>query len=313
MLSALDWFRAIMEGWDCGSDKSRAPNGFTFEFFLIWPLVGEDVSTVVNEFFSSSIFPNCCNPLFIALVPKVKEKTLLFKVDFQKAFDSVRWDHLDDILRKFGFDGKRRGWIRGCLHSLKASVLVNCSPIDELLFRKGLRQRDSLPPFLFILVMEGLHVAFQRVIDRGTKMNERKMTWVCWRKVMTHKQYGGLGDASVAQKFQNSDFVVSFRRRPKGGIEESQLQKLYFLLSLVVLSSSNDRWSWTLNDYDDFLVKSAKKEINKHLLVTSSSSTRQINGTDVVTVDKGCSAQRIIQLTKKIIVTPRRKHGNVTK
>nr|GEV98153.1 RNA-directed DNA polymerase, eukaryota, reverse transcriptase zinc-binding domain protein [Tanacetum cinerariifolium] len=32
-----------------------------------------------------------------------KEKALLFKVNFQKAFDSVRWDHLDDILDKFGF------------------------------------------------------------------------------------------------------------------------------------------------------------------------------------------------------------------
>ncbi|GJX76049.1 hypothetical protein Tco_0322860 [Tanacetum coccineum] len=28
-------------------------------------------------------------------------------------------------------------------------------------------------------------------------------------------------DALVAQKFQNPDFVVSFRRRPRGGIEES--------------------------------------------------------------------------------------------
>nr|GFA26916.1 RNA-directed DNA polymerase, eukaryota [Tanacetum cinerariifolium] len=32
-----------------------------------------------------------------------KEQLLMFKVDFQKAFDSVRWDHLDDILGKFGF------------------------------------------------------------------------------------------------------------------------------------------------------------------------------------------------------------------
>nr|GEX96131.1 hypothetical protein [Tanacetum cinerariifolium] len=31
-----------------------------------------------------------------------REQALLFKFDFQKAFDSLRWDHLDDILRKFG-------------------------------------------------------------------------------------------------------------------------------------------------------------------------------------------------------------------
>ncbi|GKB87482.1 RNA-directed DNA polymerase, eukaryota [Tanacetum coccineum] len=95
------------------------------------------------------------------------EKTLMFKVDFQKVFDSVRWDHLDDILGRFGFGSKWRGWIRGCLQSSKASVLINGSPTDEFLFHRGLRQGDPLSPFLFILVMESLHVAFQRVIERG--------------------------------------------------------------------------------------------------------------------------------------------------
>nr|GEW18094.1 reverse transcriptase domain-containing protein [Tanacetum cinerariifolium] len=46
------------------------------------------------------------------------------------------------------------------------------------------------------------------------------------------------------------------------------------LLSSVVISSFSDRWSWTLNGHGDFSVKSAREEIDKHLLVTSSSSTR---------------------------------------
>nr|GFB53601.1 RNA-directed DNA polymerase, eukaryota [Tanacetum cinerariifolium] len=77
------------------------------------------------------------------------------------------WDHLDDILGKFGFRIKWRGWIRGCLQSSKASVLVNGSPTDEFSFHRGLRQGDPLSPFLFILVMESLHVSFKRLIDRG--------------------------------------------------------------------------------------------------------------------------------------------------
>ncbi|GKB36570.1 RNA-directed DNA polymerase, eukaryota, reverse transcriptase zinc-binding domain protein [Tanacetum coccineum] len=35
-----------------------------------------------------------------------KKQSLIFKVDFEKAYDSVRWDYLDDILRKFGFGEK---------------------------------------------------------------------------------------------------------------------------------------------------------------------------------------------------------------
>nr|GEX00808.1 cysteine-rich receptor-like protein kinase [Tanacetum cinerariifolium] len=103
-----------------------------------------------------------------------KEQLLMFKVDFQKAFDSVRWDHLDDILGKFGFRIKWRGWIRGCLQSSKASVLVNGSPTDEFSFHRGLRQGDPLSPFLFILVMESLHVSFQSLIDRGERKPRKR-------------------------------------------------------------------------------------------------------------------------------------------
>nr|GEX96325.1 RNA-directed DNA polymerase, eukaryota [Tanacetum cinerariifolium] len=35
-----------------------------------------------------------------------KKQSLVFKVDFEKAYDSVRWDYLDDILRKFNFREK---------------------------------------------------------------------------------------------------------------------------------------------------------------------------------------------------------------
>ncbi|GJW54869.1 RNA-directed DNA polymerase, eukaryota [Tanacetum coccineum] len=77
------------------------------------------------------------------------------------------WDHLDDILGKFGFGNKWRGWIRGCLQSTKASVLVNGSPTKKFSFHRGLRQGDPLSSFLYILVMESLYVSFQRLIDQG--------------------------------------------------------------------------------------------------------------------------------------------------
>nr|GEZ80395.1 RNA-directed DNA polymerase, eukaryota [Tanacetum cinerariifolium] len=98
---------------------------------------------------------------------ELEERSLLFKVDFQKAFDSVRWDNLDDTLGKFRFGNIWRGWIKGCLSSSKASVLVNGAPTDEFMFYMGLRQRDPLSPFLFILVMESLHISFQRLIEQG--------------------------------------------------------------------------------------------------------------------------------------------------
>ncbi|GJU30635.1 RNA-directed DNA polymerase, eukaryota, reverse transcriptase zinc-binding domain protein [Tanacetum coccineum] len=96
-----------------------------------------------------------------------KKQSLIFKVDFEKAFDSIRWDFLDDILKKFGFGDKWCNWIQSCLRSSRGSIIINGSPTEEFYFQKGLKQGDPLSPFLFILVMESLHLSFQRVVDAG--------------------------------------------------------------------------------------------------------------------------------------------------
>ncbi|GJS82400.1 RNA-directed DNA polymerase, eukaryota [Tanacetum coccineum] len=96
-----------------------------------------------------------------------KKQAMLFKVDFAKAYDSIRWDFLDDILCSFGFGSKWRSWISGSLASGKASVLVNGSPTSEFQFHCGLKQGDPLAPYLFLLVMESLHYSFSRVVEAG--------------------------------------------------------------------------------------------------------------------------------------------------
>ncbi|GJS12910.1 RNA-directed DNA polymerase, eukaryota [Tanacetum coccineum] len=101
----------------------------------------------------------------IHLCKAKKKQSLIFKVDFEKAFDSVRWDFLDDILKKFGFGPRWRDWIQSCLKSSRGSILVNGSPTSEFQFYKGLKQGDPLSPLLFILVMESLHLSFHNVVN----------------------------------------------------------------------------------------------------------------------------------------------------
>ncbi|GJU01497.1 RNA-directed DNA polymerase, eukaryota [Tanacetum coccineum] len=96
-----------------------------------------------------------------------KNKAMIFKFDFEKAYDSVKWEFLDMILNRFGFGEAWRTWIKGCLTSSSASTLVNSSPTQEFYFEKGLRQGDPLSPFLFLLVMEALHLSFVRAVDGG--------------------------------------------------------------------------------------------------------------------------------------------------
>ncbi|GJT92085.1 RNA-directed DNA polymerase, eukaryota, reverse transcriptase zinc-binding domain protein [Tanacetum coccineum] len=92
---------------------------------------------------------------------------MFFKVDFAKAYDSVRWDYLLDVLEAFGFGHIWCNWIRGILYSNKASILINGSPSKEFSCYRGLKQGDPLAPYLFILIMESLHLSFNRVVDEG--------------------------------------------------------------------------------------------------------------------------------------------------
>ncbi|GJW41339.1 RNA-directed DNA polymerase, eukaryota, partial [Tanacetum coccineum] len=69
-----------------------------------------------------------------------RKQAMFFKVDFAKAYDSVRWDYLLDILQAFGFGPNWCRWIRGTFTSSMASILVNGSPTSEFPFCCGLKQ-----------------------------------------------------------------------------------------------------------------------------------------------------------------------------
>ncbi|GJV27969.1 hypothetical protein Tco_1384417 [Tanacetum coccineum] len=60
-----------------------------------------------------------------------------------------------------GFGELWRSWIRACLQSARTSILVNGCTTPEFSLERGLRQGDPLSHFLFILVMEGLHLALE--------------------------------------------------------------------------------------------------------------------------------------------------------
>ena len=92
---------------------------------------------------------------------------LLFKLDITKAFDSVSWPFLIEVLQALGFGQIWRNIICGLLGSSTTQVLLNGCPGNKIQHRRGLRQGDPLSPMLFILVMDVLCLLFAKAEETG--------------------------------------------------------------------------------------------------------------------------------------------------
>ncbi|GJY80626.1 RNA-directed DNA polymerase, eukaryota [Tanacetum coccineum] len=231
--------------WDCGTDKSPGPDGFTFgsnsSFIALIPknpdanmvkdfrpisLIGSMYKIIakilanrlvfvlgdlVNEVQSAFVAdrqildgPFILNEI-VQWCKSKKKQSLVFKVDFEKAFDSVRWDYLDDILRRCLAWGN-------CVQNLfpRAYALESCKNID------------------------------------------------------------------IASKLSHSNLAYSFRRGPRGGVEQDQYNLLMAKVEGTILVNMRDRWVWSLEGSGDFSVASVRKLIDEHMLSEVASRTRWI-------------------------------------
>jgi len=92
---------------------------------------------------------------------------VLLKLDITKAFDSVSWPFLLEVLRKLGFGQIWCDIVSGLLSSSSTQVLLNGSPGERISYQRGMRQGDPLSPMLFILVMDVLTYMVQKAAADG--------------------------------------------------------------------------------------------------------------------------------------------------
>ncbi|GJU61513.1 hypothetical protein Tco_1243348 [Tanacetum coccineum] len=85
-----------------------------------------------------------------------------FKVDIQKAYDTIDWCFLREVLIGFGFHPRMIGWIMECVSSTSFSISINGTLHGYFKGKRGLRQGDPMSLYLFTLVMEVLTLMLQR-------------------------------------------------------------------------------------------------------------------------------------------------------
>ncbi|KAL2224536.1 UNVERIFIED_CONTAM: hypothetical protein Sindi_3021300 [Sesamum indicum] len=154
--------------FDIDEDKAPGPDGYSSGFFkAAWPIVGHEVSSVVLDFFNTGRLLKQINTTLLALIPKARlPPRCALKVDIRKAYDTVEWDFMIAVMELFGFPSPFVKWIEVCVTTPSFSVGLNGKPHGFFKGARGLRQGDPLSPYLFVLVMEVLHLGFLQLIDQ---------------------------------------------------------------------------------------------------------------------------------------------------
>nr|GEW49178.1 RNA-directed DNA polymerase, eukaryota, reverse transcriptase zinc-binding domain protein [Tanacetum cinerariifolium] len=309
--------------WDCETNKSFGLDGFSFGFNRrYWKFLEKDIEQAISYIFFHGTFPkgrvlgeivNEVQYAFIAnrkildgpfilneiyqWCKKKKKHTMIFKVDFEKAYDSVRWDYLDDVLKNFGFRDKWRGWIQSCLKSSRGSVIVNGSPTSKFQFYKVQRVVDAnmIKGISICTPIQLSHLFYANdVVFMGQWSDLNIETIVqddngidtsfweeMWRGDTVFKSlyprlyaFEPCKSITIAEKMGHENLVSSFRRHPRGGIKQEQFIHLFARLDGTTLVDMGDRRSWSLDGTGEFSIASIRKLIDESYLLSVSSKTR---------------------------------------
>src|SRR6218665_2394214 len=91
-------------------------------------------------------------------------------VDFEKAFDRVKWTKLWHILKKIGIDWRDRRLISNLYLQQETIIRVGNGDTEPAGIGRGLRQGRSLSPILFLIYSEMMMIDAMEEIEEGIKL-----------------------------------------------------------------------------------------------------------------------------------------------
>ncbi|WCJ39165.1 DNAse I-like superfamily protein [Euphorbia peplus] len=92
---------------------------------------------------------------------------LAMKIDIQKAFDTLDWNFLLQVMESFGFSLKFRDWILYILSSARISIMTSNGTEGYFSCSREVRQGDPLSPLLFGIAEDFLSRLLSHLVDTG--------------------------------------------------------------------------------------------------------------------------------------------------
>ena len=162
----------------------------TIQIFLIYSIIYKLVTKViVNRL--KHILPQLISPTQCSFVPgrQITDNVIIvqemlhtmrskqgrkgfmaIKIDFEKAYDRLRWAFIRDSLLELCLPQLMVDLIMNCITSAKLQVLWNGEPTPQFSPSRGIRQGDPLSPYLYVICMERLaHLIDKEVRSGGWK------------------------------------------------------------------------------------------------------------------------------------------------
>jgi hypothetical protein len=96
-----------------------------------------------------------------------KQDGVILKLDFEKAYDKLKWPFIQQVFRMKGFSPTWCEWISKVMSKGSVAVKVNENLGHYFQTRKGVRQGDPLSPILFNIVVDMLAVIISRAKEAG--------------------------------------------------------------------------------------------------------------------------------------------------